>query len=102
MEGWLYTRGYSGVATWAASATPLHMWGVEGSSMVPQPKVVSVHVTHEVYANEMYAYEVHAREMHSCEVHAREMHAHEVHAHEVHACEMHAYEVHALEMHAHE
>ena len=30
-----YTRGYSGAAAWAASATPLPMWDVEGSSTVP-------------------------------------------------------------------
>ena len=31
----LYTRGDSGVAAWAESATPLPMWDVEGFSMVP-------------------------------------------------------------------
>ena len=34
MVGLLYTRWYTGAAAQATSATPLPMWGLEGSSMV--------------------------------------------------------------------
>jgi hypothetical protein len=32
---------YTKAAVWASSATPLPMWDVEGSSMVPLPNVVA-------------------------------------------------------------
>jgi hypothetical protein len=41
MEECLYTQGYTGAAAWVTFATPLPMWDLEGSSMVPGP----VHVT---------------------------------------------------------
>src|SRR5271170_1913449 len=37
----LYTRGYTGAAAWATSATPLPMWDPEGYRMVPLPNMVA-------------------------------------------------------------
>jgi len=33
---------YTKDGAWATSATPLPMWGVDGSGMVPRPSMVSV------------------------------------------------------------
>jgi hypothetical protein len=45
MVGRLYTLGHIGTAAWATSATPLPMWDVERSSMVPWQGWYLFHVT---------------------------------------------------------